>query len=88
MKFTIKLDHMNLHYATACFDRIGCLFVAKRSPAYVQTIEHRQGLKVACLEEIAYQNGWIDRSLLLARAKAFGKTGYGQYLYKLAGEQA
>ncbi|MEN0104979.1 MAG: glucose-1-phosphate thymidylyltransferase RfbA [Pseudomonas sp.] len=53
---------------------------------YVQTIEHRQGLKVACLEEIAYQSGWIDREQLLAQAKAFGKTGYGQYLYRLAGE--
>jgi glucose-1-phosphate thymidylyltransferase len=54
---------------------------------YVQTIEHRQGLKVACLEEIAYQNGWIDRDQLLVRAKAFGKTGYGQYLFALAGEK-
>ena len=54
---------------------------------YVQTIEHRQGLKVACLEEIAYQHGWIDREQLLSQAKAFGKTGYGQYLYQLAGEQ-
>ena len=53
---------------------------------YVQTIEHRQGLKVACLEEIAFQHGWIDRQQLLERAKAFGKTGYGQYLYGLAEE--
>ena len=53
---------------------------------YVQTIEHRQGLKVACLEEIAYQQGWIDRQQLLAQAQAFGKTGYGQYLFKLAEE--
>jgi len=53
---------------------------------YVQTIEHRQGLKVACLEEIAYQNGWIDHQQLLQRAQAFGKTGDGQYLFKLAGE--
>ncbi|WP_122667014.1 glucose-1-phosphate thymidylyltransferase RfbA [Pseudomonas viridiflava] len=53
---------------------------------YVQTIEHRQGLKVACLEEIAYQNEWIDREQLLERAQYFGKTGYGQYLFKLAGE--
>ena len=51
---------------------------------YVQTIEHRQGLKVACLEEIAYQQGWIDREQLLKQAAAFGKTGYGQYLFKLA----
>lgn len=54
--------------------------------AYVQTIEHRQGLKVACLEEIAYQNGWIDEALLLQHADYFGKTGYGKYLFKLAGE--
>jgi glucose-1-phosphate thymidylyltransferase len=55
---------------------------------YVQTIEHRQGLKVACLEEIAYQHKWIDREQLLHRADALGKTGYGQYLFKLAGEDA
>lgn len=55
---------------------------------YVQTIEHRQGLKVACLEEIAYQYKWIDREQLLRRADALGKTGYGQYLFKLAGEDA
>ncbi|MDG9760275.1 glucose-1-phosphate thymidylyltransferase RfbA [Pseudomonas sediminis] len=53
---------------------------------YVQTVEKRQGLKVACLEEIAYQQGWIDREKLLTCAKALGKTGYGQYLYKLAEE--
>jgi len=53
---------------------------------YVQTVEHRQGLKVACLEEIAYMNGWIDQQQLLVRANAFGKTGYGQYLFALARE--
>jgi glucose-1-phosphate thymidylyltransferase len=53
---------------------------------YVQTIEHRQGLKVACLEEIAYQQGWIDKAQLLRQADLFGKTGYGQYLFKLAEE--
>ncbi len=53
---------------------------------YVQTVEKRQGLKVACLEEIAYQQGWIDREKLLSCAKALGKTGYGQYLYNLAEE--
>nr|WP_313403186.1 glucose-1-phosphate thymidylyltransferase RfbA [Pseudomonas sp.] len=53
---------------------------------YVQTVEKRQGLKVACLEEIAFQQGWIDREKLLSCAKSLGKTGYGQYLYKLAEE--
>lgn len=50
---------------------------------FVQTIEHRQGLKVACLEEISYHNGWIDDAKLLERANFFKKTGYGQYLLKL-----
>lgn len=50
---------------------------------FVQTIEHRQGLKVACLEEIAYNKGWIDDGGLLERANFFKKTGYGQYLLGL-----
>ncbi|WP_369988569.1 glucose-1-phosphate thymidylyltransferase RfbA [Pseudomonas xanthosomatis] len=53
---------------------------------YVQTIEHRQGLKVACLEEIAFQKGWISREKLLKKAEELKKTGYGQYLSKLAEE--
>ncbi|MDI5933060.1 glucose-1-phosphate thymidylyltransferase RfbA [Halomonas kalidii] len=51
---------------------------------YVQTIEHRQGLKVACLEEIAWRNGWIDDDRLIAQGEALAKTGYGQYLLDLA----
>ncbi|WP_110655863.1 glucose-1-phosphate thymidylyltransferase RfbA [Salinicola halimionae] len=47
---------------------------------YVQTIEHRQGLKVACLEEIAWNQGWIDDAVLAERGNALKKTGYGQYL--------
>lgn len=54
---------------------------------FVQTIEHRQGLKVACLEEISFHNGWIDKDQLLERAEFFKKTGYGQYLLKLHQEQ-
>lgn len=50
---------------------------------FVQTIEHRQGLKIACLEEIAYNQGWISADELLTRAETFKKTGYGQYLLKL-----
>lgn len=51
---------------------------------FVQTIEKRQGLKVACLEEIAYHNGWIDRDTLLSQARWLGKTQYGDYLFKIA----
>ncbi|WP_447955894.1 glucose-1-phosphate thymidylyltransferase RfbA [Vreelandella sp. EE7] len=47
---------------------------------YVQTIEHRQGLKVACLEEIAWQHGWLSEQALRESANALSKTGYGQYL--------
>ncbi|MFJ5237461.1 glucose-1-phosphate thymidylyltransferase RfbA [Pseudomonas neuropathica] len=50
---------------------------------FVHTIEKRQGLKVACLEEIAYSNGWIDMAQLRAQAERLKKTGYGQYLEKL-----
>ncbi|RUR57992.1 glucose-1-phosphate thymidylyltransferase RfbA [Vreelandella populi] len=50
---------------------------------YVQTIEHRQGLKVACLEEIAWQHGWLSDEALHESASALAKTGYGQYLLHL-----
>jgi glucose-1-phosphate thymidylyltransferase len=50
---------------------------------FVHTIEQRQGLKVACLEEIAYNSGWITANQLAAQAAALKKTGYGQYLQKL-----
>ncbi|MEX1668609.1 glucose-1-phosphate thymidylyltransferase RfbA [Zhongshania guokunii] len=51
---------------------------------FVQTVEHRQGLKVACLEEIAYRQGWINTEQLLRQGEALKKTGYGQYLLRVA----
>ena len=53
---------------------------------YVQTIEARQGLKVACLEEIGYRNGWLSKDKLLLQAESLKKTGYGQYLAQIAEE--
>lgn len=50
---------------------------------FVQTVEHRQGLKVACLEEIAFHQGWITKDTLLKQAKALKKTKYGEYLGKV-----
>ena len=47
---------------------------------FIQTIENRQGLKVACLEEIAYEKGFISREQLLQLAEGLSKTRYGQYL--------
>jgi glucose-1-phosphate thymidylyltransferase len=54
---------------------------------FVQTVEHRQGLKIACLEEIAYRNGWLTREQMQAQGELLAKTGYGQYLLKLAQEE-
>ena len=53
---------------------------------YIETIEKRQGLKVACLEEIAFRNGWIDSDTLLKIAETMSKNQYGQYLKNLAQE--
>lgn len=53
---------------------------------FVHTIEHRQGLKIACLEEIAFSRGWITPEKLSEQAERFKKTGYGQYLTKLLNE--
>lgn len=53
---------------------------------FVQTIENRQGLKVACLEEISFNQGWIDDKQLKARGDFFHKTSYGQYLLKIYAE--
>ena len=52
---------------------------------FVQTVERRQGLKVACLEEIAFHNGWLSKETLLNQADALKKTSYGEYLTKVAG---
>jgi glucose-1-phosphate thymidylyltransferase len=52
---------------------------------FVQTVEHRQGLKIACLEEIAFHKGWLSMDLLLTQAEVLKKTSYGEYLLKVAG---
>ena len=54
---------------------------------FVQSIEDRQGLKIACLEEIAYRYGYINRDQLLTMAEPLSKNQYGQYLIKIANEQ-
>jgi glucose-1-phosphate thymidylyltransferase len=51
---------------------------------FVQTVEHRQGLKIACLEEIAYRQGWVSKEHLIVCGNKLKKTGYGQYLLKVA----
>ena len=51
---------------------------------YVKVIETRQGLKIACLEEISYKNGWINKEILLQSAAEYGKSPYGQHLNNVA----
>ena len=51
--------------------------------SFISTIQQRQALQVACPEEIAFSNGWIDAEHLLALAKPLQKSHYGQYLRKL-----
>ena len=51
---------------------------------FVRTVQHRQGLQIACLEEIAYENGYIDRAQLIERGESMSKTAYGRYLLGLA----
>jgi len=55
---------------------------------FVETIEKRQGYKIACLEEIAFNNGWLSKKQLSLQAALLSKTGYGSYLAQLAGMNA
>lgn len=54
---------------------------------FIECIEKRQGLKVACLEEIAYKQGWINKEQLLEQAKPMAKNEYGQYLQQLVADK-
>jgi glucose-1-phosphate thymidylyltransferase len=56
--------------------------------SFVRTIEHRQGIKIACLEEIGLENGWLDAEHVLRIATDMGKTDYGAYLHRLVGDLA
>jgi glucose-1-phosphate thymidylyltransferase len=55
---------------------------------FVESIEERQGLKIACLEEIAYRKGYISKDQLAALAEPLAKNGYGQYLLKIISERS
>ena len=54
--------------------------------SFVRSIQERQGLQIACPEEIAFEAGWIDQKLLLEQAKRFQGNRYGEYLYGLVGQ--
>ena len=54
---------------------------------FVKAIELRQGVQIACLEEIAFRQGWIGEEILLENAKKYGKTEYGKYLKKIVNKK-
>ncbi|MGB0513678.1 MAG: glucose-1-phosphate thymidylyltransferase RfbA [Wenzhouxiangellaceae bacterium] len=56
----------------------------QQAAGYIETLEARQGLRVACPEEIAYRHGWIDRDQLLRLAEPLASSGYGAYLMRVA----
>lgn len=77
----LKLEIMGRGYAWLDTGTHDSLLEASN---FVQTIEKRQGLKIACLEEIAFEKKWIDAAQLVSIAAPMKSTSYGQYLLKLA----
>lgn len=78
-----KLDVITLGRGYGWLDT-GTVDSLTEASEYVKVIETRQGLKIACLEEISYKNGWIDKKTLLESAEQYGKSPYGQHLKNVA----
>jgi len=77
-----KLKVCLLDRGTAWLDT-GTFASMNQASQFVQVIEERQGIKVGCIEEIAYRNGWITKEELTQIAEGLKKSGYGEYLHKL-----
>ncbi len=78
-----KLDVITLGRGYGWLDT-GTVDSLAEAGEYVKVIENRQGLKIACLEEISYKNGWIDKAMLLKSADNYGKSPYGAHLLRVA----
>ena len=81
---TLKVELLGRGYAwldTGTFDSL------LEAGEFIATVEKRQGLKIACIEEIAYAKGWITKESLLRIAEGLNKNSYGAYLKKVAGGQ-
>lgn len=84
----LKKDKLNvaiLNRGTAWLDT-GTHQSLLQAAQFVEVIEERQGLKIGCIEEIAYRNGFIKQEKLLESAEKLGKSGYGEYLKKLVSQ--
>lgn len=78
-----SLNVQLLHRGSAWFDT-GTVQSLYAAAEYVRVVEENQGIQIASLEEIAYNNGWIALDLLRAAAEKYGKSSYGQYLKMVA----
>ena len=81
-----KLNVVKLNRGTAWLDA-GTFRSMAQSANFVQAIEDRQGLKVGCIEEVAYRMGYINKKQLLKLAEPLLKSGYGEYLVEVAEEK-
>ena len=77
---TLEVERMGRGY---CWFDTGTHDSLLEAAEFVRTIEHRQGLQIACLEEIAYTSGWISAGQLARLAEPLSKNGYGRYLLTL-----
>jgi glucose-1-phosphate thymidylyltransferase len=94
----LEITDVNARYLAAhqlCVEKLGRGFAwldtgshasLLQASTFVETVETRQGLKIACPEEIAYHSGWIDKEALLALAQPLKKSGYGEYLAALVAQ--
>ena len=78
-----KLDVITLGRGYGWLDT-GTVDSFSEASEYVRVIENRQGLKISCIEEISYKNGWINKETLLESAVKYGKSPYGQHLKNVA----
>lgn len=78
-----KLDVITLGRGYGWLDT-GTVDSLSEASEYVRVIENRQGLKISCIEEISYKNGWINKETLLESAVKYGKSPYGQHLKNVA----
>jgi glucose-1-phosphate thymidylyltransferase len=82
-----KLKVEILDRGTAWLDT-GTFASLMQAGQYVQVIEERQGLRIGCIEEVAWKQGWINDDQLGKLARPLVKSGYGEYLLKLIGDRA
>ncbi|MEQ2527503.1 glucose-1-phosphate thymidylyltransferase RfbA [Bacillaceae bacterium CLA-AA-H227] len=84
MRNSLKVELLGRGFAWLDTGTFSSLLEASQ---FVETIQNRQGYKIACIEEIAYNQGWISKEILLNTAEKYYKNSYGEYLLKIAGEK-